>query len=239
MNLKSVAKVILRPLVLAVRYIRNESGEKPPRHYDLYTVLRNRAADSSADYIEHHLGSANVFDARSKLWNMALSFADRTGLFLEFGVFEGVSINYFADLLASAGTLINGFDSFEGLKEQLPGSPLVRGSFDRSGLMPIVRSNVRLIKGWFEDTVPVFLNVHNEKISFVHFDADTYETTRFLLGLLRNRIQPGTVVIFDEYLGFPNWQNGEYRAWQEFIEDTGLTYKYLGFSPQQAAIIIN
>ena len=41
------------------------------------------------------------------------------GLFLEFGVWKGGSINLFAKQLSKNGNTIYGFDSFEGLKEEL------------------------------------------------------------------------------------------------------------------------
>ena len=48
--------------------------------------------------------------------------------------------------------------------------------------------------------------------------------------------QAGTILLFDEYLGFPDWKNGEFRAWQEFAEARGLRFRYLGFGPTQAAL---
>ncbi len=54
--------------------------------------------------------------------------------------------------------------------------------------------------------------------------------TRLLLSLLRGRIVRGTVIVFDEYLGSPNWRNGEFRAWAEFVKAKGLAYRNLAFS---------
>jgi hypothetical protein len=198
----------------------------------------DRAVISSADYIEKHLAGAMLFEDRKNLWNLALSRVQPGGLFCEFGVFEGDSINHFAKQLAGSGNSIYGFDSFEGLKEDWYGSQDPKGSLDRGGTLPVVLPNVHLIKGWFDTTVPEFLAQNEGHFSFLHFDADTYPTTRLLLDLLGGRIGRGTVIVFDEYLGFPNWKNGEFRAWQEYVTRTGVTYEYLGFAPRQAAIRI-
>ena len=50
------------------------------------------------------------------------------------------------------------------------------------------------------------------------------------------RIARGTIVLFDEYIGVPNWKQGEFRAWQEFAARQGLRFHYLGFSVTQAAL---
>ncbi len=131
---------------------------------------------------------------------------------------------------------IYGFDSFEGLKEDWHGTSQVRGTFNLNANMPKVLSNVELIKGWFHETVPEFLKTNDGWFSFIHFDADTYQTTALLLSLMRYRILKDTIIIFDEYLGYPNWRKGEYLAWQNHIRENNIQYKYLGFSSQQSVI---
>ena len=32
------------------------------------------------------------------------------------------------------------------------------------------------------------------------------------------RLRPGSVVVFDEYLNHPGWEDGEHRAWTEYLE---------------------
>ena len=55
---------------------------------------------------------------------------------------------------------------------------------------------------------------------------------------LRDRLQPGTVIVFDEYFNFPNWREHEFKAWKEFVARYNLTYEYLSYSRQQAAVRI-
>jgi hypothetical protein len=57
-----------------------------------------------------------------------------------------------------------------------------------------------------------------------------------LLNLLKDRIKSGAIIVFDEYHGFPNWEKGEFKAWQEFLLANDLSYRYLGFSIRQSSI---
>jgi hypothetical protein len=200
-------------------------------------VVKNRAIYSSADYIEKNISKVMLFNTREMLWDYALSkITIEAGLFCEFGVFSGYSINYFSNKIPH--NTFYGFDSFEGLQEDWVGTSFVKSAFNREGILPEVNSNVTLIKGWFDESLPNFLNKNSENFSFIHFDADTYESTALLLDLIGHKILKGTIVVFDEYLGFTNWQNGEYLAWKQFVEKEKINYEYLCFSPEQTAIRI-
>lgn len=225
-----------RTLVRLLRYIRSRVSPASEALDDVFKTVMRRAVATSADYVEARLDKALLFPNRELLWDFALSKATRAGLFAEFGVFTGWSINYFARALGGRDVTIYGFDSFEGLREDWHGTWYAAGHFDLGGQPPPVLPNVTLIKGWFADTIPPFLDSHPGRLAFVHLDADTYESTARVLALLKDRIAQGTIVVFDEYFGFPNWQNGEFRAWQDFVEACHLSYRYLGFSVTQAAL---
>jgi len=234
---KDALKGLLSPLISLLRYCWvNVSGYGEPPVRNAFRIVLDRAFESSAVYIEEHLDGAMLFDDRKKLWDFTLARVQPGGLFCEFGVFKGESIRRFAEILAASGSSIYGFDSFEGLKEDWHGTQGLSGDLDVGGKLPVVPSNAHLIKGWFDKTVPEFLAKNDGHFSFIHFDADTYESTRFLIELMENRIRPGTIIIFDEYFGFPNWRNGEFRAWQEYVARTGVAYEYLAFAPEQAAL---
>ena len=229
--------VVDRTLVRLVRYIVLRVNPRREPHEQVFDIVARHAADSSAAYIELHLENALLFPTREALWDHALAHAKIDGLFAEFGVFDGYSINHIAGVIGPRGKTIHGFDSFEGLKEDWRGTWYRAGHFDRGGAMPAVRKNVRLDKGWFDATLPRFLAAHSgEPFAFVHCDADTYETTSLVLSLLGDRIVPGTMLVFDEYIGYPNWPKGEHRAWAEFVAARGLKYHYLAFSNTQAAV---
>lgn len=217
------------------KYFIFETYTKPSKN--IYQTLYNRAINSSVNYIEKNLNDALIFEDHKKLWLHAIKKVKKNGLFVEFGVYEGTSINFFSKNIASENIII-GFDSFEGLKEDWSGSSHSASSFDMKGKMPKVNKNVVLIKGWFEQTLPDFLDKHNEDFSFIHFDCDTFLSTDYLLKKINKRITKDTIIIFDEYIGYPNWENNEFLAWQNFVKNNNIKYKYIAFANQQAAIQI-
>ena len=92
-----------------------------------------------------------------------------------------------------------------------------------------MRSNVRLYKGWFEDTLPPFREQHPGPVAFLHLDADLYSSTRTILDLLGDGIVPGTVIAFDEFFNYPGWREGEYQAFTEFCRERQVDVRYLGY----------
>ena len=132
----------------------------------------------------------------------------------------------------------HGFDSFEGLPEAWSGTFEQKGKFGRGGTLPEVPGNVALHKGWFDQTLPAFLAAHADPIAFLHVDCDIYSSTVTVLRALAPRFKTGTVLVFDEYFNYPNWQRHEWRAFQEFIRDTGLDYRYLGFAQKNGHVAV-
>jgi len=98
---------------------------------------------------------------------------------------------------------------------------------------------VNLVKGWFEDTLPEFCaELKQEKILLLHMDADTYKPTAYVLSSLLNNLGKGTIIIFDEYFGYPNFRLHEFKAFQELVNFNGLKYKYIGYTEMQVAVEI-
>lgn len=230
--LKSILNYTLVPLI---RYLRQNTTPPPPCYNVLDEVLV-RAVRSAADYVETHMPMALSFRTRELLWDFALSKRmPKEGLIAEFGVFEGYSINHIA---SKCNQTIYGFDSFEGLQEDWAGCPRPKGSFNLNGKVPAVLENVVLIKGWFDKTLPEFLAKNEQPLTYLHLDADTYTATKTVLELISHRIVRGTVIVFDEYFGYPGWKEGEYKAWQELVTKNKIEYEYLCFSSMIVAIRI-
>lgn len=167
----------------------------------------------------------------------ALKFASKDSLFLEFGVFKGDSINLFADLISNKNFKIYGFDSFKGLKDAWITEKYNQpGTFSLKGNKPKVKKNVTLIDGWVEETLDKFLIENNNVIAFVHFDLDTYNSTSYVLKKLKKKLQKGSIILFDEFYGFPNWEKYEYKAFMEEFSETN--FKYIAFGTRQACVRI-
>jgi hypothetical protein len=148
-------------------------------------------------------------------------------LWLEFGVWEGRSINYISQFTKES---VYGFDSFEGLPEFWRDG-FNAGVFNLSGKLPRVNDNVKLVKGWFSDTLPQFLESHQDKkIGFVHLDADLYSSTKFVLSSIAPLLAKDAILVFDELINYKGFDglNGELRAWDEFINEQKISYSWIG-----------
>ena len=108
-----------------------------------------------------------------------------------------------------------------------------------NGKIPKVNKNVKLIKGWFKDKLPNFLKVMSKNIAFINMDCDTYESTKQVLDIIGpERLVPNTRILFDEYHSYIGWKFGEYKAWQDFVKEHNIKYKYEMFGPRQSLIKI-
>lgn len=183
------------------------------------------AVQQSAEFTDQHMKMASSYPDKLALLKAALEQAHIQGLCCEFGVYRGGTLNFIASQVAGE---VHGFDSFEGLPEDWKQGH-EKGTFALTAL-PEVRSNVRLHKGWFEDTIPTFRDQHPGPIAFLHVDADLYSSTRTIFDLLGDGIVAGTVIAFDEFFNYPGWRDGEYKAFMEFCCERGVEARYLGFT---------
>jgi len=199
------------------------------------------AIKDSAEYAIKNFSEALIFRKREKLWDFCISriptLRAEGGIIAEFGVWKGESINYFANQCPRAR--VYGFDSFEGLEEDWYGYVLPKGTFSTKGKLPRCEKNVELFKGWFEETLPSFVEkLNHSKIQILHLDADTYKPTAYVLKTLSKNLAAGTIIIFDEYFGYPNFRSHEFKAWNEFVVSAGINFRYIGYTEMQVAIEI-
>jgi tetratricopeptide (TPR) repeat protein len=158
-------------------------------------------------------------------FTLALQAARPDGLVLEFGVRHGKSIRQLASLVSGP---VHGFDSFEGLPESWHHEP--KGSYSTQGRLPDVPPQVSLHAGWFDTTLPAFLHAHDGPARLINIDCDLYSSTKTVLDGLAGRIGPGTVLVFDEYIGNLHWRQDEFKAFQEAVALYGWVFEYLCFS---------
>lgn len=159
------------------------------------------------------------------------------GWAIEFGVYSGHSLAIIADHMP-----VIGLDSFEGLPEDWrPGFP--KGKFDlseapgiRAGFPP---PNAMIIPGWFKDTVPLLSIWGMPPFGLVHIDCDLYSSTVTALEGVLPFIEPGTVIVFDEFDGYPGWEQHEAKAWQEFTIQHRVISQEVGRGEQERAFRIS
>jgi methyltransferase family protein len=231
--LRAVDRLADRIFSRGIRLLQLGKGAGPS--FDIIEVAHLKAALETADYYERNFINSFPIDRDLDLLTRAVSVAEPEGLWLEFGVATGRTISHIAALRNSE---IYGFDSFEGLPEPWR-SGYGKGMFATE--IPALPANVKLIKGWFADTLPIFLCKHPEKVSFLHVDCDLYSSTKTILDLLAPRLGAQCVIVFDEYWNYPGWQQHEHKAFVEFADRTQLKYRYDSFvrNNQQVCIVLD
>ncbi|MBQ3336344.1 MAG: class I SAM-dependent methyltransferase [Selenomonadaceae bacterium] len=188
--------------------------------------LTRLAGIQTAEFICKNMSKVKSFGDKKSYLQYVLIHTESVsgGEYLEFGVYEGKTINIISSTVPDK--IVYGFDSFEGLPEDWR-TGFDKATFDRNGEMPQVNSNVRLIKGWFNETLPAFVKEHAEPCAFIHVDCDLYSSTKTIFDNLKDQIVSGTVIAFDEYFNYPGWQEGEYKAFMELVAEKGFEFEYI------------
>ena len=182
------------------------------------------------------------------------------GLWIEFGVYRGRALAIICTLTEN---IVYGFDSFEGLPDYW-NDENPKGVYSLAGTVPpgyiigdVNQSmysdeptenwapwpkNCRLVKGWFENTLKPFCDHHKEKAAYIHIDSDIYSAAKTIFTEMKDRIVPGTVLVFDEIENYPEYKDHEIKAFSEFLLDNPeLDYEVINhsnFNYGQATILI-
>jgi len=182
------------------------------------------------------------FLAHAELFKQTLNVP---GDIAEFGVFRGLSLMTWANLLEAYAIgdrtkVVYGFDNWQGFTEfsAADGKPAaevnkVLGGYDSSRFKTELeealaifdadrfvswKPRVKLIDGDISDSVPRFVAENpGIRFSLVHFDCDLYAPTKAALAAIWPKISRGGLVLFDEY-ALKEWQ-GESQAVDEFFAD--------------------
>ena len=190
-------------------------------------------------------------DYHQKYLTHCISNVTIDGLWLEFGVYRGRSINFISSL---TNNKVYGFDSFEGLHEHWDNQN-PRGVYSLDGSIPEGaidgdngenpgmydssptkktkpwNSNVVLVKGYFEQTLPEFTKKHNQPVAFMNIDSDLYSSCKTVLEELKSQIVDGTIICFDEICDYDNFREHEIKAFAEFLLETGYSYDVIAYQP--------
>jgi len=226
----------------------------------------NNALENKIDEIHDALKTnarfLQVDDFHLTFHTESVKFVTLDGLWMEFGVYRGRSIDQFASLTENK---IYGFDSFEGLPEFWDhDNP--KGVYGLNGIIPpgiIVGENqsmydnsptvnykpwpknVALVKGLFDATLPKFLERYPEVAAFIHIDSDIYSSAKTIFDCMKDRIVPGTVIVFDEIDNYPTFREHEIKAFAEFLLNSphlsyeALLYSGFGYGQGTFKIIAN
>jgi O-methyltransferase len=187
--------------------------------------------------VERYSVMMHVFEFAAK--------SDIDGCFMEFGTFRGESLTkaYHAYKYWLGKAQQNGwrmreqnmyaFDSFEGLpnlsaSDQQRGYAVFSGGQYACSKQEVIKnltkenvdiSAIKMVKGFFDQSLTDELKESiSDKAIVIHIDVDLYSSCVSVLDFIRNFIQDGTVVIFDDYYCFRANKNfGVRKAYEEWL----------------------
>ena len=84
--------------------------------------------------------------------------------------------------------------------------------------------------GEFKNTLPEFFSKKRPLASLINFDADLYSSTLCALNYSNKVIDEKSILIFDEFLMSEHWEQDEYRALNEFCDNSNTTYEVIAVS---------
>ena len=148
--------------------------------------------------------------------------------YLEFGVFEGATIEFWRKLNENPNSRFYGFDTFTGLPEDWKNllSDRPKGTWDCQGETPkIDDQRIEFFKGIFQNTLDGFLKKYSSSNQLViHNDSDLYSSTMYVLTRSHDIIKKNAIIIFDEFSNVMD----EFRALEDYCISYNRKYKVIG-----------
>jgi hypothetical protein len=185
--------------------------------------------DMAAARIQHKYHSAKRQELFAAMALFARVNRPIDGAYMEFGSFGANTMRLAWKCFGHFKWNFIAFDSFEGLPkiteidEQVAWEPGKLAMSEQqfvatttSAGMP--RARLRTVKGFYNETLTGALAATiKQKAAVIYVDCDLYVSTVDVLTFIPQFLQPGTIIVFDDWDCFTADPNkGERRAWGEF-----------------------
>lgn len=214
---------------------------------DGYQILHSNSTNKpyqnhvdSVQLVETAFKGALPLESDAEILHYASNEVSINGIYVELGTGLGRTTNLIAAL--NPKKRLYTFDSYLGHPADWDrGDRVIPKDFfawPPDEKLPLFLQNVCLIKGWFADTLPSFIAAQTEPIAFLHIDCEIYESTAQALEILGPKITDGTIILFDEFYNYPNYQSHEYKAFHEFLAKYCLDAEYLAYNRFHEQVVV-
>jgi O-methyltransferase len=220
----------MNPITILKAYIRQKAHKLQKTHPDRQSALHMAWGHIFNNHMRGDYWEFGVYRGDSllisyeelqkfKRWNkeqlkskeswrriLAISYDDYLPTFVGFDTFESMPNNSENNAQYAANTFQTNFYL---VKEKLRRVP---------------QNQLKLIKGDFTKIDLGHSDIlQNEKIAILNIDSDLYVSAKSTLYLAKEKLQIGTVILFDEFHGFnADNQKGERLALREFLSETNV-----------------
>ncbi len=239
--LKKIFKRLINLVIFeALNSFNNQIKINPLNFYDFYTAKEA--------YIKYrkHMEKVPLFRRGDHIREYSFkrliqNFPNQNYLIIQLGVHDGKNSKHYSYLVKKfkCTCKIIGFDSWDGLSEDWTG--MTKGRDKGSQLIEKPKPPDFCIykKGNTSTELKKFLTKQSKKsINMVHFNLDTYTPTKSCLDLLKPFLNKGTILIFDDFYGYPGWSMHENKAFEKFIIKSQIKYKFICFGKFECALEI-
>lgn len=234
-----INKLLYNKFFLKLYFYYKENLQVDFQKNHLLDKLYYSASEETYNYFNNDLKKTFLSLSKKQIREYSIKKSIETSsdsdLYIELGVLNGDSINFFADFLKKNIT-IYGFDTFEGFSCDWPGSHLQSGFFSRKGILPKKKKNVEFIKGNVLDTLPKFLKNKNKSIKFLHIDLDFYEAATHSLKVAKKYLKKDSYILIDDFANYPGWQNGIFKSLNENFSK--IDYEIVAFGVYRSSTIL-
>ncbi len=197
--------------------------------FNLLNGLWERASVESLEFVEEHLGVALVFSEESKFLHFVIQKMRKNNIGTGFLGCTAMSDENELDYHFARQPLLNK-RSFRSLVNAWKSNHPVRDP--RSDTTPA--PDTYFVNSVFkESAAPEYSHV-----GLIYIAGGISEVAEIVLEGVEKHLKPGVLLMFGELIGYPNWRNGQYRAWNRIAEVYGLKFRYLGFCNHQALVEI-
>lgn len=185
--------------------------------------------------IAHGLMAGEIDFVRS----LMAELSETPGAIVEFGVFQGDWLERLEDIRRELGQAreIWGFDSFQGLPEpqaDRDSDCWSHGQYaadlaEVAGRLKVsVRPHIKLIPGWFADSLKSPEAQALKEVAFARIDSDLYQSAVEVLNFLADRLADRAILVFDDWLA--DLDRGESRAFAEWLPQCGMQFDFLAYN---------
>jgi hypothetical protein len=192
---------------------------------NLRVAAQLRAATSSVEWLHRNADRAPTYDRRNEMLEALFPLVPVEGDLAEFGVLTGSMTVFIRPRFADRR--YHAFDSWRGVPEAMS-LRRKKFAFDLGGAVPKLPPDTTIHTGWFHETIPKWREQFDAPIAFAYIDCDLYESVCAVLEGLTDRIRPGTLLVFDSWYNFPNWEEHSPKASEEWMQRHGIRMEPIG-----------